>query len=126
MNYIVTILFIVPILAFVLLGLNLLLSPRKAYKDKVSIYECGFNTVPLQTRSEFDIQFTSVALLFLVFDLEILLIYPGAVTLSNIETFGYTIIMIFFAILTIGFIFEISSGAINLTPTNNTEDTASN
>ena len=114
MNYIVTILFIVPILAFVLLGLNLLLSPRKSYKDKVSIYECGFNTVPLQTRSEFDIQFTSVALLFLVFDLEILLIYPGAVTLSNIETFGYTIIMIFFAILTIGFIFELGSGVISL------------
>ena len=45
---------------------------------------------------------------------EILLIYPGAVTLSNIETFGYTIIMIFFAILTIGFIFEIGSGVISL------------
>ena len=66
---------IVPILAVLLLGLNLLLAPHVPYEAKVSAYECGFNSLPGQTRSTFQIQFYLVAILFLVFDLEILYIY---------------------------------------------------
>ena len=114
MNNILTIFIIVPILAFILLGLNLLLSTHKPYEAKVSIYECGFQTIPLQTRYNFQIHFFIVALLFLIFDLEILLSYPASVSLSKISTYGFTTLIIFFIILTIGFIYEIGSGAISL------------
>ena len=114
MNNIITILIIVPILAFVLLGLNLLLAPRKPYLDKLSIYECGFNTVPEQTRSNFPIQFFIVGLLFLIFDLEILLLLPVSLTLYKISTYGFSFAIIFFIILTVGFALEIGYGAISL------------
>jgi NADH-ubiquinone oxidoreductase chain 3 len=114
MNNIITIFIIVPILAFLLLGLNLLLSPHKPYEAKVSIYECGFQTIPLQTRSNFQIHFYIVGLLFLIFDLEILVLYPVSVTLYQISTYGFIIAMIFFIILTVGFVYEIGSGAISL------------
>lgn len=114
MNNIITILIIVPVLSFVLLGLNILLAPHKPYEDKLSIYECGFSAVPLQTRSNFPIQFYIVGLLFLIFDLEILVLYPASVTLSEINTYGFVVVMIFFVILTIGFVYELGSGAISL------------
>ena len=114
MNNVWTIFIIVPILAFVLLGLNLLLSAHKPYAAKVSIYECGFEAIPLQTRSQFQIYFYIVGLLFLVFDLEILLCYPASVAFDKIGTYGFTILMIFFFILTVGFVYEIGSGAISL------------
>jgi NADH-ubiquinone oxidoreductase chain 3 len=114
MNNIITIFIIVPILAFILLGLNLLLSPHKPYEAKVSTYECGFQTVPLQTRSNFQIQFYIVGLLFLLFDLELLLAFPAGVTLFEIGTYGFFLVITFFVLLTIGFIYEIGSGAISL------------
>ena len=69
MNYIVTILFIVPILAFVLLGLNLLFAPFNPDPEKTTSFECGFSPIYGQTRNPFHIQFYLVAILFLVFDL---------------------------------------------------------
>ena len=72
---------LVPILALVLLALNLLLSPRLPDESKVSPYECGFSTIYGQTRNIFHIHFYIVAMLFLVFDLEILLLFPIGVTL---------------------------------------------
>ena len=114
MNALIMLFLFIPILVVILLALNLILAVHKPDTEKLSPYECGFTPIYGQTRSQFSVHFYLVAILFLVFDLEILLIYPGAVTLSNIETFGYTIIMIFFAILTIGFIFEIGSGVISL------------
>src|SRR5579859_2449324 len=104
----------VSILAFILLGLNILLSTKKPYESKISPFECGFMMIPDQTRFRFNIHFYLVAMLFLVFDLEILLIFPIAVTLYQIDTFGFSIFFIFFVILTIGFILEIGSGAIKL------------
>jgi|SRR6185369_6909429 len=110
-----SILFIlVPILAIILLGLNLLLSPNRPDESKVSPYECGFSTIYGQTRNIFHIHFYIVAMLFLVFDLEILLLFPIAVTLYQVSTFGFSIALIFFVVLTIGFILEIGSGAIDL------------
>ena len=108
----------VPILSLVLLFLNFLLAPKNAYEAKVSAYECGFSPIYGQTRNVFYINFYIVAMLFLIFDLEILLLFPIAVTLYNISIFGFTIALIFFIVLTIGFILEIGSGAISMASSN--------
>lgn len=104
----------VPILAIILLLVNLLLSPSKIEQEKLAPYECGFSPVYGQTRSTFSIHFYIVAMLFLVFDLEILLLFPIAATLYQVSTFGFSIAIIFFSVLTIGFILEIGTGAIDL------------
>jgi len=104
----------VPILALILLGLNSLLAPHKAYESKLSAYECGFTALPNQTRESFQIHFYLVAMLFLVFDIELVLLLPVSVSLSSISTFGFAIAVIFFLILTVGFVLEIGSGAISL------------
>ena len=117
MNNILMLFIFVPILALALLALNLLLAPHVPYEAKVSAYECGFNSLPGQTRSTFQIQFYLVAILFLVFDLEILLILPVAVTLYQVGVFGFSVAIIFFIVLTIGFVLEIGSGAIKIAST---------
>jgi len=104
----------VPILAILLLALNLLLAAHKPDEAKVSAYECGFSPVYGQTRSTFQIHFFKVALLFLIFDLEVLLLYPLAVTLYQVSVFGFSVALLFFIVLTIGFILEIGSGAISM------------
>lgn len=108
----------VPVLAGILLLLNFLLAPKNAYESKVSAYECGFSPIYGQTRSVFHINFFLVALLFLIFDLEILLLFPIAVTLYQVSTFGFSMVLIFFIVLTIGFILEIGSGSIKLVSKN--------
>lgn len=114
MTNLILLFIIVPVLAALLLGLNFLLSPNLPYEAKVSVYECGFLTIPLQTRSTFQIHFYIVALLFLIFDLEIVLIYPISVSLYQVSFYGFSIAVVFFLILTIGFVLEIGSGAISL------------
>ena len=114
MNNLLMLFIFVPILAFALLGLNVLLATHKPDESKVSAYECGFSVIYGQTRSTFQIHFYTVAILFLIFDLEILLLFPLAVSLYNVSIFGFTIGIIFFIVLTIGFILEIGSGAISL------------
>ena len=104
----------VPLLSLILLGLNLILAPSKPDESKSGPYECGFSTIYGQTRSVFNIHFYIVAMLFLVFDLEILLLFPIAGTLYQVSTFGFSIALVFFIILTIGFILEIGSGAISI------------
>jgi len=114
-----TILFIfVPLLTLILIGINILLAPRNPDEAKVSAYECGYDPVAGQTRSNFHIHFFVVALLFLVFDLEILLLFPVAVSLYQISIYGFSVALIFFLVLTIGFILEIGSGAIKITSSN--------
>ena len=108
----------VPVLAGILLLLNFLLAPKNAYESKVSAYECGFSPIYGQTRSVFHINFFLVALLFLIFDLEILLLFPIALTLYQVSTFGFSMVLIFFIVLTIGFILEIGSGSIKLVSKN--------
>ena len=114
MNTLLMLFLFVPILAVLLLGLNLLLAAHKPDEAKVSAYECGFSPVYGQTRSTFQIHFFIVALLFLIFDLEVLLLYPLAVTLYQVSVFGFFVALIFFIVLTIGFILEIGSGAISI------------
>ena len=114
----------VPLLAVIFLVLNVLLAPHKPDESKVSAYECGFSPVYGQTRSTFQIHFYIVAMLFLIFDLEILLLFPIAVTLYQVSIFGFSIAIIFFIVLTIGFVLEIGSGAIALTNLNENNNTS--
>ena len=115
MNNLFFLIIFVPILAFVLLGVNVLFAVHRPDESKVSAYECGFSPVYGQTRSTFQIHIYIVAMLFLIFDLEIVLLYPLALTLYQVSVFGFSIAIIFFIVLTIGFVLEIGSGAIALT-----------
>lgn len=122
MNNLLMFFIFVPILAFLLLALNLLLAPHNPDEAKISPYESGFLAITDQTRSTFQIHFYVVCLLFIIFDLEILLLFPIGVTLYEVSIFGFSIAVIFFLILTIGFILEIGSGAISLTNLNNNKN----
>ena len=102
----------IPFLAF---SISRFIAPTREGPEKLTSYECGFSPVYGQTRSTFQIHFYIVAMLFLVFDLEILLLFPIALTLYNVSIFGFSIAIIFFIVLTIGFVLEIGSGAISLT-----------
>ena len=90
----------IPILAIVLLALNLILAPHNPHKEKDSAFECGFHSFLGQNRSEFSISFFIFALLFLLFDLEILLVFPYGVSAFTNETMGLIIFMVFFVLLT--------------------------
>jgi NADH-ubiquinone oxidoreductase chain 3 len=125
MNNLFFLFIFIPILAVVLLALNILLAPHRPDESKVSAYECGFSPVYGQTRSTFQIHFYIVGMLFLIFDLEILLLFPIAVTLYQVSTFGFCIALIFFIVLTIGFVLEIGSGAIQLSNLNLEKENAS-
>ena len=102
----------IPILAILLLVLNFILAPHNPYEEKNSVFECGFHSFLGQNRSEFSISFFIFALLFLLFDLEILLIYPYVVSSYVNSIFGLIIMLIFFLILTIGFAFELGKNAL--------------
>jgi NADH-ubiquinone oxidoreductase chain 3 len=104
----------VPILAIVLLALNLIFAPHNPYEEKDSAFECGFHSFLGQNRSEFSISFFIFALLFLLFDLEILLVYPYIVSAYVNDIFGLIIMLMFFLILTLGFAFELGKNALSI------------
>lgn len=102
-------------LAVVISG-ALLLAPfviavRRPDPEKVSAYECGFDAFD-DARMKFDVRFYLVALLFIIFDLEVAFLFPWAVAFTEIGTFGFWSMMIFLAILTIGFVYEWRKGAL--------------
>lgn len=103
------------VLVVVLLLLNLVLATHRPDTEKVTAYECGFSPIYGQTRNPFTVSFYLVGVLFIIFDLEILYIYPLAVSLENVGLYGYVVILIFFFVLTIGFVFEFGSGALYFT-----------
>ncbi|RYE15842.1 MAG: NADH-quinone oxidoreductase subunit A [Rickettsiales bacterium] len=104
----------IPILAIVLLGLNLVFAPHNPYDEKDSAFECGFHSFLGQNRSEFSISFFIFALLFLLFDLEILLVYPYVVSAYVNGIFGLIVMLIFFLVLTLGFVFELGKNALSI------------
>jgi NADH-ubiquinone oxidoreductase chain 3 len=104
----------VPILAIILLALNIILAPHNPYEEKDSVFECGFHSFLGQNRSEFSISFFIFALLFLLFDLEILLVYPYVVSAYNNGLFGLIIMLLFFLVLTLGFAFELGKNALSI------------
>ena len=91
---------------------NFVFSPKNPDPEKLSAYECGFDPFD-DSRMEFDVRFYLVAILFIIFDLEIAFLFPWAISLGKIGIFGFVSMMIFLAILTIGFIYEWKKGALD-------------
>ena len=90
---------------------NYIASPSNPDPEKLSAYECGFEAFD-DSRMEFDVRFYLVAILFIIFDLEIAFLFPWAISLGSIGALGFWSMMIFLAILTIGFIYEWKKGAL--------------
>ena len=113
-DYLSIILFLVIALGLSVLFivLNFILSPKKPDPEKLSAYECGFEPFD-DSRIEFDVRFYLVAILFIIFDLEIAFLFPWAISLGNIGLLGFCSMMIFLFILTVGFIYEWKKGALD-------------
>ncbi len=110
-----------PILLFIAVGLAVgvgpivlgkIVSPSRPDSEKNSPYECGFEAFE-DARMKFDVRYYLVAILFILFDLEIAFLFPWAVALREIGAFGFWAMMVFLAILVIGFIYEWVKGALN-------------
>ncbi len=110
----------VPILVFFLLSFGLgtviviaswLASPQNPDSEKLSPYECGFDPFS-DSRGRFDVRFYLVALLFIIFDLEVAFLFPWAVSLGELGVAGFWSMVIFLIILTVGFIYEWRKGAL--------------
>nr|YP_010417160.1 NADH dehydrogenase subunit 3 [Capillidium rhysosporum]QWY25707.1 NADH dehydrogenase subunit 3 [Capillidium rhysosporum] len=109
MNNLLLLIIMTTIIVFLLLFVNLILGDNKPYINKLSPYECGL--IPLgDCRATLNIQYILVAILFIIFDIEVIVLLPYALTINNIYT--YWIMIIFIVILTIGFYYEISKGAL--------------
>jgi len=109
-----------PIVIFIgvslLIGCALLVAPfliayRNPDPEKLSAYECGFNAFD-DARMKFDVRFYLVAILFIIFDLEVVFLFPWAVSFGEIGMFGFWAMMIFLGVLTVGFIYEWKKGAL--------------
>ena len=90
---------------------SLLAGKQKPDPEKLSAYECGFDAFS-DARTRFDVRFYLVTLLFIIFDLEIAFLFPWAVTLGKIGLFGFWSMVVFLAVLTVGFIYEWKKGAL--------------
>ncbi len=110
-----------PILLFILVGAAVgvgpllagaILGPNRPYPEKLSPYECGFEAFE-DARMKFDVRYYLVAILFILFDLEIAFLFPWAVSLGDIGRLGFWTAMIFLGILTVGFIYEWKRGALD-------------
>lgn len=110
----------VPILIFILVGaalgtlllfLGRILGPNRPDKEKLSPYECGFEAFE-DSRIKFDVRYYLVAILFIIFDLEIAFLFPWAIVLEEIGVFGFWAMMLFLTVLVVGFIYEWMKGAL--------------
>lgn len=106
--------FLIPVLGIALLLINLIFSPHNPYQEKDSAFECGFHSFLGQNRTQFSISFFIFALLFLLFDLEILLVYPYVVSAYTNDIYGLLIMLVFFLVLTLGFAFELGKNALKI------------
>ncbi len=109
-----------PVLIFMALAIGIgsvaiaagaILGPRRPDPDKLSPYECGFEAFE-DARMKFDIRYYLVAILFIIFDLEIAFLFPWAIVLDSIGMFGYLAMVVFLGILVVGFIYEWMKGAL--------------
>lgn len=98
-------------LGAVLLVLGYLLGPKRPDPEKLSPYECGFEAFE-DTRMKFDVRYYLVAILFIIFDLEIAFLFPWAVSLRSIGTFGLLSMGVFLLVLVVGFVYEWKKGAL--------------
>ena len=95
---------------FMLLA-SYIIARQKPDAEKLSQYECGFDAFE-DARSKFDVRFYLVAILFIIFDLEVAFLFPWAVTLRAIGQFGFWSMVVFLAVLTVGFVYEWKKGAL--------------
>ena len=109
-----------PVIIFIglsaVIGLALLVAPfiiavKNPDPEKVSAYECGFDAFD-DARMKFDVRFYLVSILFIIFDLEVAFLFPWAVSLGTIGVFGFWSMVLFLAVLTVGFIYEWRRGAL--------------
>jgi len=112
-NYLPVLIFIIIGLAVggVMIALGFVLAPHKPDSEKNSAYECGFEAFE-SAHMKFDVRYYLVAILFIIFDLEIAFLFPWAIVLDEIGLFGYVAMLIFLGILVIGFIYEWKKGAL--------------
>ena len=108
---IIIFLFIALALSIGFIVVNYLASPSNPDPEKLSAYECGFEAFD-DSRMEFDVRFYLVAILFIIFDLEIAFLFPWAISLGSLGSLGFWSMMIFLGILTVGFIYEWKKGAL--------------
>ena len=107
-------LILIVIIAIVLLLVNFVFASHNPYMEKKTAFECGFHSFLGQNRTQFTISFFIFALLFLLFDLEILLVYPYVVSAYTNGIYGLIIMLIFFLVLTLGFVFELGKNALKI------------
>ena len=100
------------ILSTIIFFLSFLLSSKLDDTEKLTAYECGFNPFS-DSRAEFDVKFYIVAILFIIFDLEISYLFPFSVCLNILPTVGYYTMLVFLLILTVGFFYEWKKGALD-------------
>lgn len=114
LNYLPIIVFIgiAAVVSMAAVGLSLVVAKQKPDAEKLSAYECGFDAFD-DARHKFDVRFYLVAILFIIFDLEIAFLFPWAVTLSKIGMFGFWSMVSFLGVLTIGFVYEWNKGALD-------------
>lgn len=98
-------------LAVIIVVASYVVAPQRPDSEKVSAYECGFEAFD-DSRGRFDVRFYLVAILFIIFDLEVAFLFPWAVSLGDIGMFGFWSMMVFLGILTIGFVYEWKKGAL--------------
>lgn len=97
--------------ALIVFSIPLVIAPKNKDDEKYSTYECGFEEFD-NARNRFDVRFYLVAILFIVFDLEVAFLFPWAMALGKIGLFGFFSMMIFLIVLTVGFIYEWKKGAL--------------
>lgn len=111
----ITFLFVfVTILTIVFLLLNFVLAPHNPYQEKYSIFECGFHSFLGQNRTQFGVKFFIFALVYLLLDLEILVIYPYGLSVYDNGVYGLIVVLIFTGIITAGFVFELGKNALKI------------
>ena len=98
-------------IACAMVGGSLLAARQKPYAEKLSAYECGFEPFD-DARRRFDVRYYLVAILFIIFDLEVAFLFPWAVALKGIGAFGFWSMMLFLGVLTVGFVYEWNKGAL--------------
>jgi NADH-quinone oxidoreductase subunit A len=99
------------VVSFVVFGISYFLVMKQYDLEKISAYECGFDPFE-DTRRKFDVRFYLVAILFIVFDLEVAYLFPWSIVLGKIDVFGFYIMVIFLFLVTLGFIYEWMAGAL--------------
>ena len=111
----VTFLFVfVTILTIVFLLLNFVFAAHNPYQEKYSIFECGFHSFLGQNRTQFGVKFFIFALVYLLLDLEILVIYPYGISVYENGIYGLIVVLIFIGIITAGFVFELGKNALKI------------